>query len=497
MPHRREKGGVDVDTVLIVEDERSVRQYLKKLIQDSGVPVKAILECGDGQSALEIVQKYRVDAMFTGIGMPGIDGVALVRRVRELDHPPMVVVITDSDELQHVIEMMRNGALEYVLKPIEPERMADIMRMLEQRADAARRRGRVIDLLTKRMVFSFLLDQRPSPEEAELLKRLYEPLIAEAGYVVCIFQSDVPVRENTKILLLRQTPDQTLCILEEKDLRPFLRSELPGGAAGVSGPHYTVDELPRAHDEALAARALAFCRGGHVFSPLPEQASPSPEAARLLGEQAHSQRLQLLGTKKVGELAARWEELFQAAERGAVPPEQTLDELCAFSGDVTRVYSGSLDGGDLLALERCGRPLAFPSLADYRRFFMEWLLSFHEKLAERLEFNHNQARIAQAIEYMREHYAEDLNMAVVSNYISMNYSLFSHLFKLQTGTSFVNYLKQMRIRQARRLLAETDMKVVDVSRRVGYVNEKNFMKVFKALCGVSPSEYRRNMQNGQ
>ena len=483
-----------MDTVLIVEDERPVREYLKRLIRDSGVPVKVIMECGDGQTALDIVDKYRVDALFTGIGMPGMDGLELVRRVHAMEYPPMVVVITDNDELSNVVEMMRSGALEYALKPIEPERMNSIMAMLEQKAADARRRSRIIDLLTMRMVFSFLLDQRPSPEESQLLKRVYEPLIAETGYVVCLFQGGVQLREDAKLLLHRQLPDGTLCILEEKDLGPFLRSELPGGAAGVSAVHHTAEELAQAHSEARAARALAFCRGRHVLAPLPEPEPPSPAAELLLGEQARSQRLQLLGTRKSEELAARWQALFQAAERGQIPPQRLMVELRAFADDVGRVYSGSLDGDDLQALERCAKPLAFAALGDYRQFFMQWLLCFHAKLSERLEFNRNQARIAQAIEYMQEHYAEDLNMAVVSNYISMNYSLFSHLFKLQTGSSFVSYLKQMRIRHAQRLLAETDMKVLEISHRVGYVNEKNFMKIFKALCGVSPSEYRRNMQ---
>ena len=244
-----------------------------------------------------------------------------------------------------------------------------------------------------------------------------------------------------------------------------------------------------------AARARAFCRGRHVLAPLPEQEPPTPEAEKLLGDQARSQRLQLLGTRKSEELAERWQALFQTAERGQIPPQRLTAELRVFADDVGRVYSGSLDGEDLQALERCAKPLAFACLNDYRQFFMQWLLCFHAKLSERLEFNRNQARIAQAIEYMQEHYAEDLNMAVVSNYISMNYSLFSHLFKMQTGSSFVSYLKQMRIRHAQRLLTETDMKVLEIGHRVGYVNEKNFMKIFKALCGVSPSEYRRNMQS--
>ena len=483
-----------MDTILLVEDERPVRLYLKSLIRGSGVPVKAIMECGDGLTALDIIQKYRVDAMFTGIGMPGMDGLELVRRVQALENPPMVVVITASDELHNAIEMMRNGALEYVLKPVEQERMDGILRMLEERAAAARQRSQMLDLLTMRMVFSFLMDQRPTPSETALLRQLYEPLFGETGYVVCLFHRGAAIRENPRLLLHRQLPDATLCVLEERDLMPFLRSDLPGAAAGISAVHRTVDELSLAHAEARSARAMAFCRGEHITAAPMGNAPLSPEAGRLLSEEARSQRLHLLGTKKGEELAARWEELFRAARQGLIPPEQLLGEQYAFPEGVLQIYSGSLDGEDLQALEWCGRPLSFPTLEDYSRAFMQWLLSFHRKLAERLEFNRNQARIAQAIEYMEANYASDLNMAVVSNYISMNYSLFSHLFKLQTGSSFVSYLKQMRIRQARRLLAETDLKVLDVSRRVGYTNEKNFMKVFKAICGVSPSEYRRNMR---
>ncbi len=76
----------------------------------------------------------------------------------------------------------------------------------------------------------------------------------------------------------------------------------------------------------------------------------------------------------------------------------------------------------------------------------------------------------------------------------MNYSMLSYLFKQYTGTNFVNYLKGVRMKEAMRLLKETDMKVIDISQQVAYENEKHFMKTFKAEFGVSPSEYRKNMQ---
>ena len=125
---------------------------------------------------------------------------------------------------------------------------------------------------------------------------------------------------------------------------------------------------------------------------------------------------------------------------------------------------------------------------------MDWLLALHEHINSQFDTNKNQQKIKQAIDYIRENYDKDLNMAVVSNNISMNYSLFSYLFKEYTGSNFVNYLKGIRMQEAKKLLAETDLRINEISAKVGYDNEKHFMKLFKTSCGVSPSEYRKNAQ---
>ena len=50
------------------------------------------------------------------------------------------------------------------------------------------------------------------------------------------------------------------------------------------------------------------------------------------------------------------------------------------------------------------------------------------------------------------------------------------------------------MKEAKRLLADTDLKIIEISQKVGYDNEKHFMKMFKATCGVSPTEYRNNIR---
>ena len=66
------------------------------------------------------------------------------------------------------------------------------------------------------------------------------------------------------------------------------------------------------------------------------------------------------------------------------------------------------------------------------------------------------------------------------------------LFKEYTGTNFVNYMKEIRISKARELLITTGKKVAEIGYAVGYENEKHFMKVFKGVTGISPTEYRKN-----
>lgn len=129
----------------------------------------------------------------------------------------------------------------------------------------------------------------------------------------------------------------------------------------------------------------------------------------------------------------------------------------------------------------------------YEEELMEYILCLHHKLNAQFDVSRNEQKMREAVAYIEEHYFEDLNMAVVSNYVSMNYSLFSYSFKQYTGTNFVNFLKGIRMREAKVLLAESEEKIIEISQKVGYDNEKHFMKLFKNTYGVSPSEYRKNV----
>ena len=88
-----------MNTVLIVEDEKMIRQGIKSMIQRSGVPVQTIIECSNGQMALEVLQSQQIDVMFTDIRMPKMDGITLVQEMQKFQRRPLTVAMMISPML--------------------------------------------------------------------------------------------------------------------------------------------------------------------------------------------------------------------------------------------------------------------------------------------------------------------------------------------------------------------------------------------------------------
>lgn len=98
--------------------------------------------------------------------------------------------------------------------------------------------------------------------------------------------------------------------------------------------------------------------------------------------------------------------------------------------------------------------------------------------------------IEKAREYIETHYFKDINMAVVSNFVSLNYSYFSSLFNKHMGMNFSDYLNYIRIQKSKVLLKNIDYKIHEISEMVGYKNSKHFTKNFKKFEKRTPMEFR-------
>ena len=204
------------------------------------------------------------------------------------------------------------------------------------------------------------------------------------------------------------------------------------------------------------------------------------------------QRVQVLGTERKEETKKIWKQFFFEVEKGRISEYIYEDCMKDFFAEEKKIYRSILESGEKI-WQDMENVFADDCIEIYGEKMLHYLDEVQESIIGQFDSNKNSHKMQQAVAYIAENYASDLNMAVVSNYLSMNYSLFSYSFKQYTGSNFVNYLKDIRMKEAKRLLAGTDMRIVEISRAVGYENEKHFMKTFKSTCGVSPSEYRKNM----
>jgi len=113
--------------ILIVDDSMLIRQVVKKVVRQAGLDVAGFLEAANGQEALDILMKTPVDLVLSDINMPGMDGIEMLMRLRQIERLqelPVIMVTTEGSE-ERINEAMDLGASGYVLKPFTPERLVE------------------------------------------------------------------------------------------------------------------------------------------------------------------------------------------------------------------------------------------------------------------------------------------------------------------------------------------------------------------------------------
>jgi two-component system response regulator AtoC len=118
--------------ILVVDDESNIRSALAKLLSKFGHSVES---AGTAQEALQLLQPGRYRVVLTDLRMPGTDGLSLLRQIKAVDRSVEVIVMTAYGTVDTAVEAMREGAYDYIEKPINQERLPILIdRVLEKQA---------------------------------------------------------------------------------------------------------------------------------------------------------------------------------------------------------------------------------------------------------------------------------------------------------------------------------------------------------------------------
>ena len=120
------------EKILIVDDERIVRESLLHWFEEDGYDVEA---AEDGEIALKMFDKSKYDLLLVDMKMPGISGLELLKKVKEIDKETIVILITAFASVPSAITALKDGAYDYVTKPVDPDELAHLVKKaLEQKA---------------------------------------------------------------------------------------------------------------------------------------------------------------------------------------------------------------------------------------------------------------------------------------------------------------------------------------------------------------------------
>ena len=473
--------------ILVVDDEPLIGQYIVQCVRNAD-PLAEVVGVTSGAKALRRLDEELFDILFADITMPKMDGLELLQRVREGYPSVNVIMLTCHEDFEYVRAAMQHQAADYLLKnEISEERLRGLLERLqtsrkEKLAQAEQRH------ISRGGYLRRVLDNDPAvmPIRAGSLRanhiyledRAFAALFFSSGeenmrvvqeYLAESFENPLFYAYNDKEMLLlmnlrRDSPDSA--VVMECFAQYAARMT---GAAGHSRVYQYLEHLQTAMLEAVANREYRF------YGAPPEGAEP--QAGAVQAKQRAMRAVTLLADGRVNEACAEIGRLAEDAERQQPPATQLMETAAQLLANI-----GGKAGEAGQHAEQCA------SFAELRQMLGQCAaqLQSQGKLYS--------APIRKALDYIALHFSEELSLNTVADFVYLNRDHLSRQFKKEVGVNFSEYLMDLRLKEAKKLLETTNLRISDVALRVGITNLSYFSTVFHKAFGSTPNEFRKRSQ---
>lgn len=396
--------------VFIVDDEPLICKGLRETIEWDSLGLEISGEAHNGAEAMSMIATMHPHILITDIRMPGMDGIALIKSIRENDMAIRILILSGYSDFVFLKEAIRLGVDGYLLKPIDPDELISNLRnlvtVIEEEMMKSSRIYQGMELLrtnTLNRLITNEIGRNEFEEKAELLDLQLE---AETYLcAVCILAGDTGETDDGV------DPATILALQEDYRKRPD-----HGGYAFID-PKNRLVLLLFGRDEAEISRYTKEATD-YLFHRSQERWGKTLHC--FMGRSVHTRE----------EIHTSYDDALRK-----LAPEKALTEEVSLEG--------------------------------------RW-----------------KSAVDRTIDYIGAHYDEPISLKQIAGLCDINTSYLGQVFRKTTNESFTNYVNRYRIEKAKELLAQTTLKVYEISEKVGFTDYHYFLKIFKKITGFVPTDTR-------
>ena len=500
--------------ILIVEDEVKIRMGISRLLT-SHTHHTVVGEAKNGKEGLEMISRYHPQLVISDIRMPVMDGLEMLQESVRLGNHCHFVILSGYSEFEYAQTALRYGVDDYLLKPLAPEDVTELLNKIQKKIEKAEVKnaqtteGLLRELLTggRNDVADICCELQENHVFAE-----NKPIFIAAGYTgnTSLKYSQVLSSQWEKMkeqypamrifyVLVEKSQEMFLLLqgdITEEEFEKKLNRRVYQNLTEEDQPVWTFAVLDKPEEmqnvvEKLRKYYLYGIRLGYRTI-ITEKKTENISEEEFQYPIHLENRIQtaLCGTK--AELIRKEADFFidYTKEMKCSPRyiRKTYKKMLAFlehichevnpeaykllqSQDLEKAASEMVTAGEL---ESCFRKA------------VDIIIESKDKKEDIRNY-----AIRRAINFIREHYSENISLDMLAERLEITPEYLSALFNKEVGINFSTFLKQFRISQAKRLLKGTDEKIYAIAQQVGYNDPKYFNRVFKEEMGMSPGDYRQ------
>ncbi len=514
--------------ILLVDDEPTILNGLNETIDWAYYGLEVAGMARDGIEALEIMSRIDIRILITDIRMPNMDGLELLRRIREAQKDVKAIILSAYDDFDYIRNAIRLGIENYILKPLDEKEITSTLLLTIAKIESENNRSvlesKGSSVLMNNVLLRWVmgeigideLEERTRllgidirfPETAVAVVRVLERE-GEASDEMrrAVYHTFTSFMEQTHlgivlfdldgdVLVVFTGRNRTTAFSDYRDSLDICRRDL----------EHTISEKLFITLGDVQKESLSVDRSYYKAKRLQDYRMIVGGSATITSEDAVSMSLATIGDLPLD--TDSFDRLLTAQDRsGAFDFVRNVFDSIPDNPASASMIRRNLTIEILLRLIQSARTLGivperlYDSFADLScstplRMDARTIVSRICQLIDEV-FNTVRARddrlhpvIKQVVTYLGRHYADNINLKTVAQEFNLSSVYLGHLFSKELHSPFNGYINRLRIEKAKQLLASGNVRTTDVGRRVGYSNGSYFSTIFKKMTGMSPSEFR-------